>query len=86
MKTAGIGLGSSATFNRTGGTVNVTGSLNNSGSTLTLNSITGNWNVNSSATINNSTLTGSMIGDSAVVDGVKGQVNVSDHSVVKVST
>ena len=42
--------------------------------------------VGAGATITNSTLTGSMIGDSAVVDGVKGQVNVSDHSVVKVST
>ena len=42
--------------------------------------------VGAGATITNSTLTRSMIGDSAVVDGVKGQVNVSDHSVVKVST
>jgi glucose-1-phosphate thymidylyltransferase len=37
------------------------------------------------ATITNSTLGKSMIGDAAVVDGVRGQVNVSDHSVVKVA-
>jgi glucose-1-phosphate thymidylyltransferase len=33
--------------------------------------------------ISQSRLSGSMIGDAAQVSGVKGQVNVSDHSVVK---
>ncbi|HEY4131121.1 MAG TPA: hypothetical protein VGM50_10920, partial [Gemmatimonadaceae bacterium] len=37
------------------------------------------------STITNATLSRSMIGDSAVVDGVHGQVNVSDHSVVKIA-
>jgi glucose-1-phosphate thymidylyltransferase len=36
------------------------------------------------ATISNSTLSASMVGDAAVVDGAKGQLNVSDHSVVKI--
>jgi glucose-1-phosphate thymidylyltransferase len=31
-----------------------------------------------------STLSGSMIGDAAVIDGVRGHLNVSDHSVVKI--
>jgi glucose-1-phosphate thymidylyltransferase len=35
-------------------------------------------------TISDSTLMGSMIGDSAVIDGVRGQLNVSDHSVVRI--
>ena len=34
--------------------------------------------------ISNSTLTGSMIGDSAVIDGARGQLNISDHSVVRI--
>jgi glucose-1-phosphate thymidylyltransferase len=37
------------------------------------------------ATISNSKLSASMVGDAAVVDGAKGQLNVSDHSVVKIS-
>jgi glucose-1-phosphate thymidylyltransferase len=41
--------------------------------------------VGAGSTVTNSTLASSMIGDGAVVDGVKGQMNVSDHSVVKVS-
>ena len=36
------------------------------------------------ASILNSQLTGSLIGDAAVVDGARGQVNVSDHSVVRI--
>jgi glucose-1-phosphate thymidylyltransferase len=40
--------------------------------------------VGAGSTITNATLSRSMIGDSAVVDGVHGQVNVSDHSVVKI--
>ena len=36
------------------------------------------------ATISNSTLSSSMVGDAAHVDGAKGQLNVSDHSVVKI--
>ncbi|MFX8988187.1 hypothetical protein ABTN23_19100, partial [Acinetobacter baumannii] len=32
------------TVNRTGGTVNLTGTLNNSGTTLALNATTGSWN------------------------------------------
>jgi glucose-1-phosphate thymidylyltransferase len=39
--------------------------------------------VGTGATVTNATLKSSMIGDAAVVDGVKGQINVSDHSVVK---
>ncbi|HXD49056.1 MAG TPA: sugar phosphate nucleotidyltransferase [Gemmatimonadaceae bacterium] len=35
------------------------------------------------AVVTNSTLAQSMIGDGAQVDGVRGSVNVSDHSVVK---
>jgi glucose-1-phosphate thymidylyltransferase len=35
------------------------------------------------AKITQSRLSGSMIGDAAQVSGVKGQINVSDHSVVK---
>ncbi|MEP6492384.1 MAG: sugar phosphate nucleotidyltransferase [bacterium] len=50
------------------------------GSTLT-DTIIGNG-----STVTNSTLAGSMIGDSAIVDGARGHLNVSDHSVVKVST
>jgi glucose-1-phosphate thymidylyltransferase len=40
--------------------------------------------VGAGATISNSKLTGSMVGEAAVVDGASGQVNVSDHSVVKI--
>ena len=40
--------------------------------------------VGTGTTISNSTLTGSMIGDSAVIDGVRGQLNISDHSVVRI--
>jgi glucose-1-phosphate thymidylyltransferase len=36
------------------------------------------------ASIIDSELAGSLIGDAAVVDGAQGQLNVSDHSVVKV--
>ena len=36
------------------------------------------------AVVSNSKLTSSMVGDAAVVDGVNGQLNVSDHSVVKI--
>jgi len=39
--------------------------------------------VGAGATITNSTLSGSMVGDAAVVDGVRGTLNVSDHSVVR---
>jgi glucose-1-phosphate thymidylyltransferase len=38
--------------------------------------------IGADAKISNSTLTGSMIGDAAVVHGVRGKLNVSDHSVV----
>jgi glucose-1-phosphate thymidylyltransferase len=41
--------------------------------------------VGAGSTVTNSTLASSMIGDGATVAGVKGTVNVSDHSVVKVS-
>ncbi|HEV8214438.1 MAG TPA: sugar phosphate nucleotidyltransferase [Gemmatimonadaceae bacterium] len=40
--------------------------------------------VGSGSTVVNSNLTDSLIGDSAVVEGVRGQINVSDHSVVRV--
>ena len=40
--------------------------------------------VGSSSTVTNSNLADSLIGDAAVVDGVHGQINVSDHSVVRV--
>jgi glucose-1-phosphate thymidylyltransferase len=40
--------------------------------------------VGTGATVANSKLSSSMIGDAAVVDGANGQVNVSDHSVVKI--
>ena len=40
--------------------------------------------VGSGSTVTNSRLEGSLIGDAAVVDGVRGQINVSDHSVVRV--
>jgi len=40
--------------------------------------------VGSGSTVTNSTLTNSLIGDAAVVEGLRGQINVSDHSVVKV--
>ena len=40
--------------------------------------------VGSGSTVTNSILTDSLIGDAAVVEGVRGQINVSDHSVVRV--
>jgi glucose-1-phosphate thymidylyltransferase len=40
--------------------------------------------VGTGATVSNSKLSSSMIGDAAVVDGANGQLNVSDHSVVKI--
>src|SRR5262245_39836857 len=40
--------------------------------------------VGSGSTVTNSTLADSLIGDAAVVEGVRGQINVSDHSVVRV--
>ncbi|HVX41200.1 MAG TPA: sugar phosphate nucleotidyltransferase [Gemmatimonadaceae bacterium] len=42
--------------------------------------------VGAGSSIARSTLANSLVGDAAIVDGVRGQVNVSDHSVVKVST
>ena len=36
------------------------------------------------ASVTNSHLSGSLIGDAAIVDGAHGQVNVSDHSVVRI--
>ena len=40
--------------------------------------------VGAGASVLDSSLVGSLIGDAAVVDGAQGQLNVSDHSVVKV--
>ena len=40
---------------QTGGTVNLTGTLNNTGATLTLNATTGSWNL-AGGTINGGTL------------------------------
>jgi glucose-1-phosphate thymidylyltransferase len=40
--------------------------------------------VGADATVTDSVLTGSLIGDAAVVEGAHGQINVSDHSVVRV--
>jgi UDP-3-O-[3-hydroxymyristoyl] glucosamine N-acyltransferase len=40
--------------------------------------------VGEGASILDSSLVGSLIGDAAIVDGAQGQLNVSDHSVVKV--
>ncbi|HET7374254.1 MAG TPA: sugar phosphate nucleotidyltransferase [Gemmatimonadaceae bacterium] len=40
--------------------------------------------VGAGSAVTNSVLAGSLIGDAAVVDGAHGQVNVSDHSVVRV--
>jgi len=40
--------------------------------------------VGAGATVTDSVLTGSLIGDAAVVEGAHGQINVSDHSVVRV--
>ena len=48
--TAGIG-----TINRAGGVVNLTGTLDNTGTTLTLNAVTGSWNF-SNGTINGGTV------------------------------
>jgi len=39
--------------------------------------------VGAGASVMNSTLDGSLIGDAAVVDGVKGHINIGDHSTVK---
>jgi glucose-1-phosphate thymidylyltransferase len=39
--------------------------------------------VGAGTTITNSTLDGSLIGDAAAVDGVRGQINIGDHSTVK---
>ena len=39
--------------------------------------------VGAGATITNSTLDGSLVGDAAVVDGVRGHINIGDHSTVK---
>lgn len=39
--------------------------------------------VGAGATITNSTLDGSIVGDAAVVDGVRGHINIGDHSTVK---
>ena len=40
--------------------------------------------VGNGTTVSNSVLSGSMVGDAAVIDGVRGQANVSDHSVVRI--
>jgi glucose-1-phosphate thymidylyltransferase len=40
--------------------------------------------VGTGTTVSNSALTGSIVGDAAVIDGVRGQLNVSDHSVVRI--
>jgi glucose-1-phosphate thymidylyltransferase len=40
--------------------------------------------VGNGATVSNSVLSGSMVGDAAVIEGVRGQANVSDHSVVRI--
>ena len=42
--------------------------------------------VGDGSSISNSMLANSVVGDGALVDGVRGQVNVSDHSTVSVST
>jgi glucose-1-phosphate thymidylyltransferase len=42
--------------------------------------------VGTGSAITNSTLDRSIVGDGAVIDGVRGQANVSDHSTVKIST
>ena len=39
--------------------------------------------VGAGSTVTNSSLDGSMIGDAAVVDGIRGRINVADHSTVK---
>jgi glucose-1-phosphate thymidylyltransferase len=39
--------------------------------------------VGAGATVTNSTLDGSLIGDAAVVEGVRGHINIGDHSTVK---
>jgi glucose-1-phosphate thymidylyltransferase len=39
--------------------------------------------VGADAKVTNSTLDGSLIGDAAVVDGVRGHINIGDHSTVK---
>ncbi|HEX3868386.1 MAG TPA: sugar phosphate nucleotidyltransferase [Gemmatimonadaceae bacterium] len=42
--------------------------------------------VGGAAAVTKSTLVGSLVGDAAIIDGVHGQVNVSDHSVVRIGT
>ncbi|MEQ1751080.1 MAG: hypothetical protein ABL974_16750, partial [Prosthecobacter sp.] len=49
-------LANLGTFNRTGGTVNLTGALDNTGTTLALNATTGSWNL-SGGTIKGGTIT-----------------------------
>jgi len=65
------------TFNRTGGAVNVTGILNNTGTTLTLNGTTGSWNVGSGGTIRRGTISATggasltvPVSNSATLEGV----------------
>ena len=41
--------------------------------------------VGNGSTVKGAKLKGSLIGDSAVVEGVSGKVNVGDHSTVHVS-
>lgn len=41
--------------------------------------------VGSGASVSDSVLSSSLVGDAAVVDGARGQLNVSDHSVVKIT-
>ena len=40
--------------------------------------------VGAGSTVSNSALSGSIIGDAAIIDGARGQLNVSDHSVVRI--
>ena len=40
--------------------------------------------VGAGARVANSRLSSSLVGDSSVVEGAKGQINVADHSVVKI--
>ncbi len=56
---ADVGLqssGSGGTFTANGATVNITGTLDNTGNTLTFDSATGVWNLNSGGIIENGTL------------------------------
>ena len=55
------------------------------GALLTVaSSILSNTIVGTGSTVTNSRLTTSMVGDGATIDGATGQLNVSDHSVVKI--